>query len=83
MRGEVDGEAVLTPLRLRRLLTAKSDVEILTGFRRLIALMGNKANTADLAWNLLTWDDEKTRMKFAFRYWQGPAPELAEDSNAA
>jgi len=80
---EADEKAILKPLRLRRLLTAKNDEAILAGFRRLIALMGGKANIADLSWNILNWDHEKTRMKFAFDYWQGPAPESAEDNAAA
>jgi len=82
-------EALLKPLRLRRLLTAKGDEAILTGFRRLIALMGGKANIADLARNILFWDHpeigDRIRMKFAFEYWQAgqAAPDSATEDAAA
>lgn len=76
-------EALLKPLRLRRLLAAKDEEAILTAFRRLVAIMGGKANVADLAWNILTWDSERTRMKFAFDYWRGPAPGAETDAAPA
>jgi CRISPR system Cascade subunit CasB len=76
-------EAALKPPRLRRLLTAKDEEAIFTGFRRLVAIMDGKANAGDLAWNILTWEREKTRMKFAFDYWHGPAPEPVADNTAA
>jgi CRISPR system Cascade subunit CasB len=73
-----DATAVLSDLRLRRLLTAKGDDDILIAFRRLVALMGGTANIADLATNILYWDHpatgDRTRVNFAFHYWQaGPA----------
>ena len=75
--GPKDGKeenALLKPLRLRRLLSATADDEILTAFRRLVALKGCTANIADLTRNILHWHDERTRMRFAFDYWQaGPA----------
>ncbi|WP_037242407.1 type I-E CRISPR-associated protein Cse2/CasB, partial [Rhodomicrobium udaipurense] len=41
-----------------------------TAFRRLVALKGGKANVANLADLILNWHSEKTRMRFAFDYWQ-------------
>jgi CRISPR system Cascade subunit CasB len=82
-----DENPVLKPLRLRRLLSATSDDEILTAFRRLVALKGWMANVADLARNILNWHDERTRMKFAFDYWQAgqaaPQDETPEATGAA
>ena len=73
-KGGDDEAAVLSPLRLRRLLTTQGDDAILTAFRRLIALKHSTVNVADLARLVLYWEDERTRMKFAFDYWQaGPA----------
>ncbi|MDZ4791844.1 MAG: type I-E CRISPR-associated protein Cse2/CasB [Hyphomicrobiales bacterium] len=69
-----DATAVLSEFRLRRLLTTKGDDDILIAFRRLVALMGNTANIADLATNILYWDHpetgDSTRVKFAFHYWK-------------
>jgi CRISPR system Cascade subunit CasB len=72
--GKRDEQAKLSENRLRRLLTATGDDEILTAFRRLVAIMDQKANVADLAQNILYWDHpetgDSTRMKFAFHYWK-------------
>ncbi|MBT3070570.1 type I-E CRISPR-associated protein Cse2/CasB [Rhodomicrobium sp. Az07] len=65
-----EATAQLSQLRLRRLLTASGDDEILTAFRRLVALKGGKANVADLAEIILNWHREDRRMRFAFDYWQ-------------
>ncbi|MBJ7544428.1 type I-E CRISPR-associated protein Cse2/CasB [Rhodomicrobium udaipurense] len=65
-----EATAQLSQLRLRRLLSASGDDEILTAFRRLVALKGGKANVANLADLILNWHSEKTRMRFAFDYWQ-------------
>ncbi len=79
--------AKLKPLRLRRLLSATADDEILTAFRRLVALKGGTANVADLTRNILNWHDEKTRMRFAFDYWQAgaaaPMDEAPDELTAA
>lgn len=72
--GDKDAQAVLSELRLRRLLTTKGDDDILIAFRRLVALMGDTANIANLAINILAWDHpkagDKTRVNFAFHYWK-------------
>lgn len=72
-----EATAILSTLRLRRLLTTTGDDAILTAFRRLVALMNDTANVADLAKLILNWDSEwsgeETRMQFAFEYWQAGA----------
>lgn len=73
--GKSDSEstAVLSELRLARLLGAKGDDDILIAFRRLVALMGKTANVADLAAHILEWDagerGDRRRVNFAFNYW--------------
>ena len=48
--------AVLSELRLGRLLSVSGDDDILIAFRRLVALMGKTANVADLAEQIFYWD---------------------------
>ncbi len=69
-QGGDEATALLSPLRLRRLLTTEGDEAILTAFRRLVALKSGSANISDLAQQILSWQSEKTRMRFAFDYWQ-------------
>lgn len=56
--------------RLRRLLQAEDD-ELLDQFRRLVQLMGRKANVKDLAELLLYWGD-KRRKDLIFDYYNVP-----------
>ncbi len=79
--------AVLSELRLGRLLRVSCDDDILIAFRRLVALMGKTANVADLAEQILYWDDpewgDRRRVSFAFNYWQAgdaapPLPQATE-----
>jgi CRISPR system Cascade subunit CasB len=66
-------QRALHPLRLRRLFAAHNPADCLVGFRRLVALLDNKANVADLAETLLEWPDEKRgdsrRTRWAFDYY--------------
>jgi CRISPR system Cascade subunit CasB len=86
--GEVVGDdrRVLQPLRLRRLLAAKSPTECLTAFRRLVALLDHTANVADLAKCLFDWPDESRgdtrRTLFAFDYYGAAAPEDPDEAAA-
>jgi CRISPR system Cascade subunit CasB len=79
-------QAVLSELRLGRLLNVAGDDEILIAFRRLVALMGKTANVADLAEQVLFWDHpetgERRRVRFAFNYWKAgdAAPSSAAPS---
>jgi CRISPR system Cascade subunit CasB len=86
-QGGDEAAALLSPLRLRRLLTTGGDDAILTAFRRLIALKGGSANVSDLAEQILYWHGEKTRMRFAFDYWQAgqaaPLDDLQKDKPEA
>jgi CRISPR system Cascade subunit CasB len=86
-QGGDDATAVLSSLRLRRLLTTEGNDALLTAFRRLITLKGGTAKVADLATLILNWDSEKTRMRFAFDYWQAgqaaPTDEAPKDDAPA
>lgn len=77
-----DGEnAVLSRLRLQNLLRARSEEDIVRGFRRAVALLGGEANVFDLAKTLIRWEDERTRIRFAFEYFnaaQATPPEPSE-----
>ena len=76
-----EGEAAVSPLRMRRLLGARGDDAILTAFRRLVAHMGGKASVGDLARNILLWDKgetgDKQRMRFAFDYYRSGSVDAA------
>ncbi|MBE9605678.1 type I-E CRISPR-associated protein Cse2/CasB [Acetobacteraceae bacterium H6797] len=74
--------AVLKPLRFRRLMEADGEEELLTAFRRLIALMDGKANVEDLARALLYWS-ERTRVTWTYRYWNAEAPQAQAKETAA
>lgn len=64
--------ALITPLRLKRLLAARTPDEVLTQFRRVTAILGHSADVRDLAMQLLAWTDgergDLTRTRFAFDY---------------
>jgi CRISPR system Cascade subunit CasB len=80
--------ARLKPLRFKRLLAARSPDEVLTQFRRAVAMLDHTANVRDLALQLLAWTDEErgdiARTRFAFDYYDAEkfAP-LATANNAA
>jgi CRISPR system Cascade subunit CasB len=64
--------ALISPLRMRRLMAAREPDELLTLFRRVVAILGHTANVKDLARQLLAWTDERfgdiSRTQFAFAY---------------
>jgi CRISPR type I-E-associated protein CasB/Cse2 len=82
-----DDQRVLQPLRLRRLLAARSPDESLVAFRRLVALLGHTANVADLANCLFDWPDElrgdSRRTRFAFDYYGAGAAAPRDTEEAA
>lgn len=82
--GKDDEEAVLKYGRFRRLLQADDD-DLLDHMRRLVHLLGNKANVADLAHSILLWGD-RTRQRWVFDYYNlgapAPAATATEPSNA-
>jgi len=60
---------LMSPLRFRRLLAAATDQDLLTIFRRAVALAGTKnINVQDVAASLLDWSDRR-RMRWAFDYY--------------
>ncbi len=83
---DTETRALLSELRLGRLLSVSGEDDILIAFRRLVALMGRTANVADLAEQILYWDHpdwgERRRVNFAFNYWQAgdaaPLPQATE-----
>ena len=79
--------AVLKPLRLARLLSARGDEEIAIAFRRAIALLDGTANVGDLAWLVLAWDrdelGDRVRTLFAFAYHDASAHAPADDPSDA
>ena len=64
--------AVMHPLRLRRLASARDESETLRGFREAVSLLKDKAPVADLAACILDWNDarrgERVRSRFLFAY---------------
>jgi CRISPR system Cascade subunit CasB len=64
--------ALVSPLRLRRLMAAREPDDLLTLFRRIVAILGNTANIRDLARQLIAWTDARfgdiSRTQFAFAY---------------
>ncbi len=66
--------ALITPLRFKRLVAARSPDDLLIQFRRVVAIMGKTANVKDLARLLLVFTDpdyryaERARVMFAFAY---------------
>ena len=77
-------DAVLKPLRLRALLAAREEADVVRRFRRAVALAGGRANVRDLARVLILWDDDHTRTRFAFDYFgAGAASPAGEPAVAA
>ena len=82
-RGGEGTTALITPLRLKRLIAAREADDLLIAFRRAIAILGHTANVKDVAKQLLLWTaDDRTadsaRTLFTFDYHNagGFAPEL-------
>lgn len=70
--GGEPSEALLKPNRFRMLMAARTDDEILTSFRRVVAMLDHTANVRDLAKLILSWTDDaagdRARTHFAFAY---------------
>jgi CRISPR system Cascade subunit CasB len=71
-RASEGSAALVSPLRLRRLMAARDPDDLLTLFRRVVAILGDTANVKDLARELIAWTDERfsdiSRTQFAFAY---------------
>lgn len=77
---------VMSPLRFKRLLVADAEQEILTQFRRAVALVGARnIDIGDLAESLLEWGKDPRRMRWAFDYYgaERAAPNATESSSPA
>lgn len=79
-----ESTALVTPLRLKRLLAAREPDDVLIAFRRVVAILGHTANIRDLALQVLAWTDgergDLTRTRFAFDYHD--AGQFAPDAEA-
>lgn len=81
--------ALITPLRFKRLITARDPEDLLIVFRRAVAILGRRANVKDLARALLTFTDNRlgvvARTRFAFEYHGAgdAAPEMKDAETAA
>ena len=73
-RGDAESQQLVTPLRFKRLIAAREPDELLTAFRRVVAILGDTANVKDLARTLLAFTDpddrraDIARTRFAFDY---------------
>lgn len=81
-RGGAETTELVTPLRLKRLVAAREPDDLLSAFRRVIAILGQTANVKDVARQLLLWTDDRhadrARTIFSFDYHDaaGAAPNL-------
>jgi len=73
-RGGAESTPLITPLRFKRLMSAREPDDLLIAFRRVIAILGRTANVKDLAHVLLAFTDpderraDIARTRFAFDY---------------
>lgn len=77
-------EALVKPNRFRTLMAARTGDEIMTSFRRVVAMLDGTASVQDLARLILGWTDDdagdRTRANFAFAY--HGAADFAPDDDA-
>lgn len=84
-----DTTPLISPLRFKRLIAAREPDDLLTAFRRVVAILGKEANVKDLAQLLLGFTDEhwadiaRTRFAFAYHGAAIAAPEPASEDTAA
>lgn len=64
--------AAMSWLRFRRLLQAGTEDELVTAFRRAVALAGGRMNVPDLAGSLLAWNEGRRR-RWIMDYHNAPA----------
>ena len=72
-RGGDGTTALITPLRLKRMIAAREPDDLLIAFRRTIAMLDRSANVSDVARQLLLWTDDqhadRARTMFTFDYY--------------
>jgi CRISPR system Cascade subunit CasB len=61
--------------RVKRLLDAREEEEIVTGMRRLVGMLGGQANIRDLARLILEIENDRVRRRFLFDYFDVPTAE--------
>jgi CRISPR system Cascade subunit CasB len=65
-------DALLKPLRFKRLMAARGPEETMIAFRRVVHMLNSEANVRDLSRLMLAWDlvglGDRTRTRFAFDY---------------
>jgi CRISPR system Cascade subunit CasB len=70
--GSEPNDALLKPVRFRTLMAARTGDEILTSFRRVVAILDRTVNVRDLSRVILGWTDDESgdrhRTRFAFDY---------------
>lgn len=71
--GREPNDAPLKPSRFRTLMAARTGDEVLTGFRRVVAILDCTAHVCNLAELILGWTDDESgdrvRTRFAFDYY--------------
>jgi CRISPR type I-E-associated protein CasB/Cse2 len=82
-----DNAARLSPLRFRKILTARGASDCLIAFRRLVALLGSTVDVGDLAVSLAEWNmdgaGDRRRTRWAFDYYDAGAAAPDESQDAA
>lgn len=74
--------AVMSWLRLRRLIQAETGDDQITAFRRAVALAGGRLNVSDLGCSLIDWNDSRRR-RWIYAYHQSPAPTVDTEDTPA
>lgn len=79
-----DDSAAMSSLRFHRLLAARGPDELMREMRNAVKLLDGAANVADLADSLYHWDDDRTRIRWTYAYWNAAdaTPEQTEQKIA-
>lgn len=74
--------AKLKRLRLERLLATREEEELVRAMVRLVQLAGKETpiDSGDLAASILAWDEEQTRIAWAFAYYDSTNSSVADDA---
>ena len=80
--GEGDGDSRrLSPLRFQRILRAGDDWELAIRLRRVLPIVGRKANVAGLGADLLRWGED-VRTRWCFDYFGAEPPDAPDADDA-
>ncbi len=61
--------AAMSDLRFRRLLAARTPIDLMRQMRAAVQLLRGEANVADISHAMLRWNDD-TRVRWTYAYWQ-------------